>query len=580
MEIELPDGTVLDAPDGADIQAVVRGYKRQQLNAKNPAEYDSNSQAWKDKYGPIGEARGTYKAPIRGAGMVEQPLDSSFTEGIGSGMQRMGRGLNNLTFKGLNAHPLIKAMGGIPNPVPDQMLTEQDELDQPLTETGKGLAGQVVGQTAVAAGATAPLGGLGAASKATGMLPRALGHNLTRAVVEGGITGAGAAKPGEQGEGAVKGGLLAGAVNRALAGGGRLLSGLVKKNEATEALQQLAGQQGEEVFVPISQAAGSQDLISKGAKIAYGEGLSLIPGVKGQLQRQSETAAEKVRELAIKEATPSGTHLPDRPGQQVQESLASIRQGFDEGYGKTIDTLDFRIPGDLRSQLVMKIKQKNPTIDSESMDKGMKLARGLLRRFSNESNHIEGANIRTVMTELEKAAKKAPEHEAVAYRAALEVVQDMIPNRLRVQGLLDQYADLEEPARHMAGLEKAAHAARAQGGRFTPNQLARNATDATQLDLGQTAGEALKGSPAGTSFAGRSLLGGASTLALGATAGPAAAGATLVGANLLATKTAQKALMGDTAAQKAIVDLLKEHPEMADTVKKALQTAAATSAGE
>jgi hypothetical protein len=356
--------------------------------------------------------------------------------------------------------------------------------------------------------------------------------------------------------------------------------GLVKKNEATEALQQLAGQQGEEVFVPISQAAGDQDMITKAARIAYAEGLSLVPGVKGQLTRQSERAAEKVRELAIKEATPEGVHLPGRPGKDVQESLASINQGFKEKYAKTIDSLDYNIPTDLRRQLSDRILSRNPSIDKESMDKGMMLARGLLRRFSNESGKIEGSNIRVVMTELEKAIKKAPPHEAVAYQAALDVVNDMVPQRLRVQGLLDEYKDLEEPARHLIGLEKAAHAARAQSGRFTPNQLARNAEDATQLDLGQTAGEALKGSPAGTSFAGRSLLGAASMAGLGATAGPAAAGGALVGANLLATKTAQKALMGDTAAQKAITDLLEKHPEMADTVARALEQAAATRTGE
>lgn len=584
MEIELPDGTVLDAPDDADVKAVVTGYRRKKLATGNPGEYDPSSQAWKDKYGPLSKGR-TEQIPVRGGGMTTQPQDDTFSEGVGSGMLRMTRGLGNLADKGLNKHPLIKAMGGMHLPgyedkYSDEIIRQQDETDQPLADTGKGTAGQVLGQTAVAYGATAPIGALGAVSKGAGMLPRALGHGLTRAALEGGVTGAGAARVDEQGEGAVKGALLSGAINRIFAGGGRALKGLVKKNEATEALQQLAGQQGEEVFVPISQAAGDQDLITKGARIAYAEGLSLMPGVKGQLTRQSENAAEKVRELAIKEATPEGVHLPDRPGHQVQESLASIRQGFDEAYDDTVKSLDYRIPLDLRSQLYQKIKGSDPNIDAESVDKAMKLTRGLLRRFSNESDTIEGSGILTVRNELRKAAEKAPEYERKGYVAAGEVLDEMIKKRLQVQGLWQKFADLEEPARHMKGLEGAAHSARAAGGRFSPGQLARNAKDATQLDLGQTAGEALKGSPAGTSFAGRSLLGGVGTVAIGAAGGPVAAGTALVGANLLATKTAQKALMGDTAAQRAIIDLLKEHPEMSETIKKALQTAAATSTGE
>lgn len=576
MEIELPDGTVLDAPDNADVKSVVRGYNLAQLKTKNPAEYDSSSPAYQAKYGPM--ATGTRKEAIRGLGEVEISNDNSFTEGIGSGMKRMATGLTNAGIKVMNKHPLIHALGVFPTPTnsTDEAIQQQDVTDQPLAATGKGAAGQLLGQTAVAYGATAPVGALGSLSKAGSMLPRALGNPLTRTALEGGATGAGAANPDEQGVGALQGAGLGLAANRIMAGGGRALSGIVQKNEATKALQQLAGQQGEDIFVPISQAADTEGgLLSKGAKIAYGEGLSLVPGVKGQLQRQSEDAAEKLRELAIKEATPTGVYLPDRPGKNVQESLASIRNGFDEAYDQTIGSLDFRIPGDLRKQLEAKIRQASPNIDDESMDKGMLLARGLLRRFSESNGMVEGSNLRHVMREMEAKIAKAPEHEAVAYKAALDVVKDMIPQRLKVQGLLDRYNDLEEPARHMVGLEKAVYAARAKSGRFSPTQLANNAKDMTQLDLAQTGAEALKGSPAGTSFAGRSLLGGAATLA-GAVASPIGAGTALVGANLLATKTAQKALMGDLAAQRSIVDLLQKNPEMADVVKKALQTAAAT----
>lgn len=561
MEIELPDGTVLDAPDDADVQAVVRGYRLSRLKSKNPAEYDSKSSEFQSKYGPV---------------------QKGFREGIGSGMTRMTRGLGNLQNDLYQMHPLTRALG-LEAPgkeiYSDEAIKQQDETDAPLAGTGKGAAGQVLGQTAVGYAATAPIGGLRGLSSAPSVLARTLAAGTTRAGLEGLIGGAAMADHENQGAGAVKGGATSAALDMAFRGGGRLLSGLVKKNEATEALQQLASQQGEDIFVPISQAADDKGLISRGAKVAYGEGLSLFPGVKGQLTRQAEQAAEKVRELALKEATPSGVKLPGQPGKYVQESMASIRQGFDDAFDETIKTLDYRIPADLRTQLITQIRQNAPNIDSESADKAMKLTRGLLRRFSDGKANIEGSNLLIVREELRKAAEKAPDYERAAYTASSEVVEDLIKKRLQVQGLWDRFADLEEPARHMKGLEGAVHSARAQSGRFTPNQLARNAKDATQLDLGQTAGEALKGSPAGTSFAGRSLLSGAATLG-GLAVEPVSATSLLVGSNLLATKTAQKALMGDTAAQRAIVDLLKKHPEAAESVQRALRQAAATSAGE
>lgn len=572
---------MLEAPDDADVKSVVSGYRRAQLRAQNPAEYDPESKEFGAKYGPL--ARGTRKVPIRGVGMVEQPEDDVFTEGIGSGMVRMGRGIGNIQNKLMNAHPLAKAIGGINLPnseaFSDEALKAQDELDRPIAQTGKGAAGQLLGQTAVAYGATAPIGAAKPLSTALGRVGRALAYPTSRAALEGGIAGAGAADPDEQGEGALKGAVLSATIERILGLGGRAIKGLVTKSEDTRALQQLAAQQGEEVFVPISQAASEDNIPSKLARIAYAEGLSLVPGVRGQLTRQAEGAAEKVRELAIKEATPEGTFLPNRPGHNVQESLASIRQGFDESYGETVKALDFQIPKDLRTRLASQIKKEAPDIDAESADKAMMLARGLLRRFSNESPKIEGSGLLIVREQLRKAAEKAPDFERPAFVAVGNAIDDIIKQRLQVQGLWQKFADLEEPARHLRGLEGAADAARAQSGRFSPAQLARKAEDATQLDLAQTAAGAMKGSPAGTSFAGRSLLSGAATMG-GMAAEPVTASTVLIASNLLATKTAQKALMGDTAAQKAITELLEKHPDAAEAVERALRQAAATEAGE
>ena len=51
------------------------------------------------------------------------------------------------------------------------------------------------------------------------------------------------------------------------------------------------------------------------------------------------------------------------------------------------------------------------------------------------------------------------------------------------------------------------------------------------------------------------------------------------GANLLATQTVQRAMMGDTAAQKAIQALIKAHPEASAAIQTVIRNAATTQAG-
>lgn len=51
------------------------------------------------------------------------------------------------------------------------------------------------------------------------------------------------------------------------------------------------------------------------------------------------------------------------------------------------------------------------------------------------------------------------------------------------------------------------------------------------------------------------------------------------GANLQATQTVQRAMMGDAQAQKAIQSLIAAHPEAASAVQMLIRNAATTQAG-
>jgi hypothetical protein len=589
LEIELPDGTVLEAPEGANVKQVVQGYRRKLLKQTNPAEYDSTSQAWKDKYGPVGKARGTYMQPVRGAGEVELPLDDGFTEGMGSGMERMTRGLGNIANKAAEFHPLTKALGLKLAPADiasDEAIREQDSVDQPLADTTRGKIGQVVGQTAVASAATAPLGGVGGLARGGTMLARTLTGPTARAGVEGAITGAGAADPDEQGMGAAKGAVLGATISKILGLGGRAVRGLINKSEEAKNLEQIAGQHGEEIFAPISQVASTEDLTSRLAKTLYAEGLSFIPGVKGQLTRQAEDARGLVRELALREATPTGVTLPKGSGNKVGEAVGTLKRSFDDAYQDTVKSYAFNVPEDFKDSVAAALKKEIPNIDDTTLAKVSALAHEQMTRFSSGKGTIDGANLLNVKNEIGRLIGQAPRVEKPAMRIAQEQVEDIITQELSQGGSrqnladLAKYGDLTEPYRHFVGLNKAARAARANRGNFSMNQLANKASDPGQLDLAQQAGAVLNTPAAGTSFTGRGLLGGAGLIGTGAAAGVPAAAGLLIGGNLLATKTVQKALLGDLAAQRMISEFLQKNPQAVEKVAQQMRVVAAQQAGE
>jgi hypothetical protein len=571
LEIELPDGTILEAPDDADVKKVVQGYQRQQTADPKLATH-------------------TERVPIRGVGMtdVEVPDNELYTLGAGvkSGVTRGLKGAGNLLVKALNftpagrAHKIATGKDLVfpKGMISDEELRAQDKRDAPLSKTGAGFIGQMGGQVLSTAPLALATGGTSIVSTAAPTLTRTLATRLAPVAVEGAVGGAMFADPDEQGEGAAKGATLGLALNRAGAGAGRLTRGLVKRSQAADDLSLMASQHGDEIELPLSQAASDKDAVSRIAKTAYQEALPLIPGVKGRLERQATEAADKFREIALKEATPDGTMLPKDPGKNVGESVRAIREGFTKSYDDTVRSLDYTVPKDFEQQITSRINQNLPEIDNVSREKAVDLANSLMKRFSSGKPRIEGSNLMLVRSELIAKAKKAPSHEKGAIQAAQEVVDDMISSRLSVQGLLKQYENLSEPYRNFVAVSKASKSAKAQGGNFSPAQLARAAKDpSSQLHLAQTATEAMSEPATRSSLAGR-ILAGVGIGGYGAFIDPLSAAGVWAGGNLLANRSTQRALMGQTALQKRIVEMLRRNPETARLIGAAGRSAAVTEA--
>lgn len=573
-EIELEDGTVLELQDGEDPDAAERDYVRQRgiadLKAKNPAEYDTESEAFKKANAPVRYINAPFNARGAGTGaaaggsqrsisMVEPSIENE-RAAIGSGMIRGVKGLTNLALPDSLT----------PKWASDENIQEMDKRDENLPLSGK-LIGSAV-STAPLSGGTGAL--LSTASKGAGaasMLGRTLASPWSRTAIEGATQGAIFADPDEQGKGALTGSVLGTTLRGLGKGGGRILKGVVEKSDPAKALEQLAAQHGDEIFLPISQAASDDGIFNRLMKSFYKEALPIVPGVKGKLERQGADAAEKLREVALKEAVPPGGQLPTNSGKKVSEAVGQIQKQFDDAYDSTVKSYAFNVPKSLDTDLANKIKKMadpKTTVNSQTVGKVTSELKALFDQFSNGKPAIDGQNLLNIKREISALIGAAKGHEKVAYKAADELVDDIIVTELKQGGSKQNLADLKKyleltPAfRAFTPVKSAAGKAADEEGRFLFRTLARAAKNSPeQRAIGQIGKATVDRPAASSSQTGRILstvatLGAAPSLYLA----PTTTAAVIGGANALATKGVQKTLLGDTKMQKLLVDFLRKHP--------------------
>lgn len=131
MEIELPDGTILEAPDGADPSVVAKNYLARQSPKFDPTEGMSGSEKF-----------------LAGAG-------KAFTD-IGRGVRQVFDASNAVTVTPELRQQDPEGAEYIEGLKQDaqrlqQEINESRQLDAPLMKTGAGVAGNIVGNVAAAA---------------------------------------------------------------------------------------------------------------------------------------------------------------------------------------------------------------------------------------------------------------------------------------------------------------------------------------------------------------------------------------------------------------------------------------------
>jgi hypothetical protein len=443
----------------------------------------------------------------------------------------------------------------------DKAIKEQEAVDKPLdSQPGAGV-GRFMGEMAVTPG----IPGSRMASKGGGVLTRALGARAGVRALEGATNAMQYADPEQAGAAATTGGVLGMALGRVGDVAGRLGRGIVKKSDAAQHLEHVAAQNGEAMHLPLSLSADKKDPISAAVGGVYRNVAPMIPFVGGRLEGQRDKARTQIRDIALREASPTGLALTPDELAITDDALGKISKEFIQQYDNTVKSYAFNVPSDLTKQLESRIRGGRPNVDKTTLGKTTKDIQDIFDRFSDKSGQITGDNLLFAKREISELIKGAKTHERDAYIAGTKWIDDHIVNEMS-QGNsktniadLKKYLELAEPWKAKIAAEKAAKGS--PRGEFGPEKLFAASRPGTPMrELGRAGSQVLGDKATRQSLEGK-ILGGALLGGIGAYMSPVAAGALAGGGHVLANKSTQRLLTGDTAAQKATIEFLRKYPQ-------------------
>jgi hypothetical protein len=596
-EVTSPDGVKYRAtvPDGTSQDDVMKYVQSQHAPRHKVQNFDSvngGRDVVPSPTAPRDPAEGDTETYFDFPSLSFKQRPGNSMAAFGGGAERFARGAGNLVVKGLNkllpsSPDLSDLITGDKRAVKggmfsDEAVREQDALDKPLDDKNGLMYG------AGEAAPTLPVNeaieaGMGAA-RAVPYAGRALSSALAKMGVTGAVDAAAVGDVDNVGKEAAQGAGANMALGATLGVLGRGVSGIIKKSKAAEDLENLASQHGQDMFVPASLAGDKKaDLPSRLAQSLYGEALPLVPGVEGRLKNQQEEALSQWRQMAMQEADPTGATIVKGASEDGLQAKRALKDAFDQEYKNTVSSYSFNVPSDFRQQVEARIKATMPNVDDATLKKVTDALEGQIGRYSNGKAAIDGGNMMNAKTGAASLYSEMQGPEKKALSEGSKVFDDIIEKDLQQgnspQNLADlqRYQELAEPYTAFKQVGEAATKAKEAKGRFSPSQLASASDDpGAMLHLAQTGSEVLGKPVASPSTQGKVLA--YSVGAYGGFTHPGAAAAMIAGGNLLATKTAQKAMMGDLQSQKAIANLIKTHPEMAHTIRSIMSGVASTQA--
>lgn len=256
---------------------------RQRINAENSLSLVDKIKRAKYRKVMAADAEHTKELMAGADPTIGMSTAEKLGAGFQSGLRRVGRGAGNMV--GL---------------IDDEAVTEANQRDSYLGDTGAGAVGQFVGETAALAPLAAP-GRLAAAASKSSRLPsalRALGQagkagtsgrgaaGLARAAAGAGAAGAVLANPNERFEGARDAALTGAALNQTLGRAARKFGRGFDENDAATAF----GKETERLLGRSSALPVAQSASSRMVQYPHRSVLSMFPLARGGSTKMNDLA--------------------------------------------------------------------------------------------------------------------------------------------------------------------------------------------------------------------------------------------------------------------------------------------------
>jgi hypothetical protein len=469
---------------------------------------------------------------------------------------------------------------------------EQEAKDAAAKPGGR--FGQIVADTAGTAPIGGPIEGLGASVLGKSLLAR-----IATKAASGAAIGTVGSDPGERTTGAETGGALGSSLGALQELGGRLLSGVVKKSAPLQLLESdvarsnaLPGASQRNLFVPVSQGADPDDIVSSIIGKGYQGGLSYVPGVEAQLNSQARKAGDTLRGAMLQLSAPEGHVVPGQAVEDMQLSTKQVQDAYDELYGKLRQVNNISIPNDFNDQLKTKIQAADPQIPESAVDAHVGAVRAILDtqaenskdgmingwNLKNVRDNVQGMNIDTPMAQRDGLINTTKDYIDDLFSNKLK--QSFNLNQQKTQDILAAYKSNAPNYENFRPLKEAVNAASADSGRFTFGSVARRANDFTDSEGIDQSAKAVLGQPAAKLNQAQRIVGYSAIPLAERFLGPGTTAGILGGANLAATKTFQRGLYGDTALQGALRELATRNPRLAASLGYAARNAVTSDVGE
>lgn len=529
IEVELPDGRVLEFPDGTS-----RETMRAALNKVPPAKKPEAPKANIDDILP-----------------PDNPM-----ERVRAAMGRApDKALDWLTEMYLGARGEKGAQKGLAANV-----AEKRRLDAPLMETTSGQAGDFLGDASMAA---LPVGGAmkagGAAMKAAPQVFKSALAKLTGNSVAAGVGGAAheAMKPveegGDRGDSALFGFGAGVGGNVAGAGIGRAVGGLVKKARAAGLLPASVADSA-----TLGQLADKDSLSGRTAS-RLEESLQSVPGVGSVVANARKTASREWRDELVDRVSPSGFKSNKATG--TRDAIGEIQDEYGKRYAGALDNTSVTSSPQFENDLLKIVTDPKAGVTESQRNEIFKLTTDYYENLFAQGKTAAGADAKDFerfLTKQRMGNERAVDSATRPQMAAMwDKIEEAWTNAYRGQIPAAGAAikELDKGYAPFKTVERAATAVGNEFGDFTPSQLLSSVKARTpRPQFGAGEGMLQEDAQAGRAIFGDKLQD-SGTVERASSLGmlePVRMAGAAAAAPLFVSKTGRNAMLGDTRLQKLL----------------------------